>query len=191
MSMMLVTHDLGVVAGRTDEIAVMYAGQDRREGADAGRCSPNMRDALHRGAAEVDPEAREPQPQPARRSSRGRPPDLINPPKGCRFAPRCPYAQDRCREEEPPLREAEIPGHQFACWYPVGSPEGQEALERNRRSARPDRDRHHGSSRRSPSRRHVGSLMAGSGTAHLRDSTEHPAARRAARRRVPARQHAA
>ena len=43
MAMILVTHDLGVVAGRTDEIAVMYAGPDRREGADAASCSTDMR----------------------------------------------------------------------------------------------------------------------------------------------------
>ena len=54
----------------------------------------------------------------------GRPPDLLNPPKGCRFAPRCPYAQQRCIDEEPPLvATAEDPDHLYACWYPVGSPE--------------------------------------------------------------------
>ena len=68
----------------------------------------------------------------ALRSIAGRPPDLIHPPKGCRFSPRCPYAQDRCREEEPPLQEAETPGHLYACWYPVGTPEGADALARNR-----------------------------------------------------------
>ena len=53
-------------------------------------------------------------------------PDLINPPKGCRFSPRCPCAQDRCRDEAPPLVEAETPGHLYACWYPVGSDVWQE-----------------------------------------------------------------
>jgi peptide/nickel transport system ATP-binding protein len=61
----------------------------------------------------------------------GRPPDLVNPPKGCNFAPRCKYAQPRCHEENPPLVEAETPGHAYRCFYPVGTPEGQEALERN------------------------------------------------------------
>jgi oligopeptide/dipeptide ABC transporter ATP-binding protein len=55
------------------------------------------------------------------RAIAGRPPDLINPPKGCRFSPRCPYVQERCLTEAPPLLEAETPGHTFACWYPVGS----------------------------------------------------------------------
>jgi peptide/nickel transport system ATP-binding protein len=61
----------------------------------------------------------------------GRPPDLINPPKGCNFSPRCPYAQDKCREEEPPLQTADAAGHEYACWFPVGTPEGADALRRN------------------------------------------------------------
>jgi oligopeptide/dipeptide ABC transporter ATP-binding protein len=56
----------------------------------------------------------------------GRPPDLVNPPKGCRFAPRCAYARDRCHVEQPPLVAAERPDHVYACWYPVGSPEFEE-----------------------------------------------------------------
>jgi oligopeptide/dipeptide ABC transporter ATP-binding protein len=66
----------------------------------------------------------------------GRPPDLANPPKGCRFAPRCPYARERCHAEEPPLVEAETPGHTYACWYPVGSAAYYETLEQ--RQAQPD-----------------------------------------------------
>ncbi len=53
----------------------------------------------------------------------GRPPDLVNPPRGCRFAPRCPYARSRCHEEEPVLTPADHPDHVYACFYPVGSPE--------------------------------------------------------------------
>jgi peptide/nickel transport system ATP-binding protein len=61
----------------------------------------------------------------------GRPPDLVNPPVGCRFAPRCPYARERCQNEEPPLTPtADDPSHSFACWYPVGSPEYQETRAR-------------------------------------------------------------
>ena len=65
MSMILVTHDLGVVAGRTDEIAVMYAGKivEQAPTRDAVR---QHEDAVHRGAAEEHPEAREPEPHPAR-----------------------------------------------------------------------------------------------------------------------------
>jgi peptide/nickel transport system ATP-binding protein len=50
----------------------------------------------------------------------GRPPDLVNPPPGCRFAPRCRYVQDKCLTELPPLVESE-PGHSYRCWFPVGS----------------------------------------------------------------------
>jgi len=56
----------------------------------------------------------------------GRPPDLVNPPQGCRFAPRCAYARDRCHVEEPPLVATADPEHLYACWYPVGSPEFRE-----------------------------------------------------------------
>jgi peptide/nickel transport system ATP-binding protein len=49
----------------------------------------------------------------------GRPPDLINPPTGCKFAPRCPYAQQKCRDAEPPLRTVGSPDHLFACWFPL------------------------------------------------------------------------
>ena len=51
----------------------------------------------------------------------GRPPDLITPPTGCSFAPRCPYAGDKCLTEIPEL-EAASADHFFACWHPVGSP---------------------------------------------------------------------
>ena len=61
----------------------------------------------------------------------GRPPDLVDLPTGCRFAARCAYVQDRCREEQPPLRPGAVPGHEFRCWFPVGTPEGDDALARN------------------------------------------------------------
>jgi peptide/nickel transport system ATP-binding protein len=61
----------------------------------------------------------------------GRPPNLLDPPAGCKFEPRCAYAQDRCRDEEPPLLPGSSPGHEFRCWFPVGTPEGTQALEKN------------------------------------------------------------
>src|SRR4029077_5053931 len=62
----------------------------------------------------------------------GRPPDLVAPPTGGRFAARCVYAQDRCREEQPPLRPGVVPGHEFRCWVPVGTADGGGAAARNR-----------------------------------------------------------
>ena len=128
MSLILVTHDLGVVAGHTDEIAVMYAGR-LVEQAPTRTLFTQMKmpytEALMESIPKLD------QPSHTRlRSIPGRPPDLVNPPPGCPFAPRCAYARDRCREERPELVDATSPGHRYACWYPVGSPEYHETRER-------------------------------------------------------------
>jgi peptide/nickel transport system ATP-binding protein len=128
MSLVLVTHDLGVVAGRTDEIMVMYAGKVV-ERAPTRLLFADMKmpytEALMRSVPKLD------QPSHTRLAAiGGRPPDLVHPPAGCRFAPRCPYASERCRDEEPPLVEAEQAGHLYACWYPVGSPENAEIVAR-------------------------------------------------------------
>jgi peptide/nickel transport system ATP-binding protein len=119
MSVILVTHDLGVVAGHTDEIIVMYAGQIV-ERAPTPVLFSEMRMPYTEALLESIPKLDDPS-HTRLRAIAGRPPDLINPPKGCRFSPRCPYVQDRCVAEAPPLFEAETPGHTFACWYPVGS----------------------------------------------------------------------
>jgi peptide/nickel transport system ATP-binding protein len=60
----------------------------------------------------------------------------VHPPTGCKFAPRCPYAQERCLTEEPPLAERDTPGHDFRCFFPVGTPDGDAALARNREQGR-------------------------------------------------------
>jgi peptide/nickel transport system ATP-binding protein len=129
MGMILVTHDLGVVAGRADEIAVMYAGKVVEKGP-ARVLFTDMKmpytEALLQSIPKIDDKS-----HTRLRVIGGRPPALISPPKGCRFAPRCPYAQDKCIDEEPPLLPASTPGHEFRCWFPVGTPEGKAALERN------------------------------------------------------------
>ncbi|MHB1487602.1 MAG: ABC transporter ATP-binding protein [Acidimicrobiales bacterium] len=133
MAMVLVTHDLGVVAGRTDEIAVMYAGKIV-ERAPTRTLFADMKMPYTQALLKSIPRLSDP--SHTRLSAiGGRPPDLVRPPPGCSFAPRCPYAQDRCRQQEPPLRDAVTPGHQFACWYPVGTPEGKAALARNQKEA--------------------------------------------------------
>jgi len=129
MAMVLVTHDLGVVAGHTDEVAVMYAGQIVEQ-APTTTLFASMR--MPYTAALLESIPRLENDSHTRLSViAGRPPDLVDPPPGCRFAPRCPYAQQRCREEQPPLIEADEPGHLYRCWYPVGTDKGREALERN------------------------------------------------------------
>ena len=116
IAMILVTHDLGVVAGRTDEIVVMYAGRVV-ERAPTTVLFSDMRmrytQALFRSIPRItDPGHRRLQ------AIGGRPPDLVAPPRGCSFAPRCRYARERCHVEEPPLTDAG-PGHAYACWYPA------------------------------------------------------------------------
>jgi peptide/nickel transport system ATP-binding protein len=129
MAMMFITHDLGVVAGRTDDTAVMYAGRVV-EKAPTRALFANMKMPYTEALMKSIPRLENPS-HSRLLAITGRPPSLINLPQGCRFAPRCPYAQERCREEEPPLRDAETPGHQYRCWFPVGTPEGKAALERN------------------------------------------------------------
>jgi oligopeptide/dipeptide ABC transporter ATP-binding protein len=131
MAMILVTHDLGVVAGRTDHIAVMYAGQIV-EKAPTKVLFSEMRMPYTEALLKSIPKIENPSHTRLLAIS-GRPPDLVSPPTGCRFAPRCLYVQDRCREEMPPLLEAETPGHLYRCWFPVGTPQGKAALEKNLR----------------------------------------------------------
>jgi oligopeptide/dipeptide ABC transporter ATP-binding protein len=128
MGMILVTHDLGVVANRADDIAVMYAGRIVEQAPTKDLFSHTRMpytEALLRSIPRLS------EPSHTRlRAIPGRPPDLAALPRGCPFAPRCPYVQDRCRREIPPARTAGA-GHRFSCWYPVGSPEGEDALARN------------------------------------------------------------
>ena len=129
MGMILVTHDLAVVAGRTDEVAVMYAGQIV-EKAPTAVLFGNVRMPYTEGLLRSIPKISEPS-HTRLRIIGGRPPDLVDPPAGCRFSPRCPYAQPLCHTDPPPLTPAETPGHVFRCWFPVGTDAGREALERN------------------------------------------------------------
>ncbi|MFZ0668126.1 MAG: ABC transporter ATP-binding protein [Acidimicrobiales bacterium] len=134
MAMVLVTHDLGVVANRADDIIVMYAGRIV-EHAPTRELFEHTRMPYTEALLRAIPRLEDPS-HVRLEAIPGRPPDLANPPAGCKFAPRCPYAQPRCETEEPPLRNAS-PGHLFRCWYPVGSPEGEQALASNLRADLP------------------------------------------------------
>ena len=120
MAVILVTHDLGVIAGRADRVAVMYAGKIA-ELSDTETLFARPRhpysEALFQALPDKAADAGE-----RLYSIPGLPPDLVNPPTGCRFAARCRYVTDRCREEEPRLT-GEVAGHEFRCFYPVGPSE--------------------------------------------------------------------
>ncbi len=119
MATLLVTHDMGVVAGRTSRINVMYAGR-LVETAPTDRLFSAMRHPYTQALLGSIPRL-ESDNTKALVSIPGIPPDLTNPPPGCRFAPRCPRASEKCGEHEPPLR-GDDRGHQFACWHPVDGP---------------------------------------------------------------------
>lgn len=120
MSIILVTHDLGVVAGRAHDIAVMYAGEIVEKAPSAelfGSVKHPYTEALLRSIPKLEMVK-----HTRLDAIEGRPPDLVNLPVGCKFAPRCPYAQDRCRIEEPVLRPITDAGdHVVACHFPVGT----------------------------------------------------------------------
>ena len=118
MAMILVTHDLGVAAGRTHEIAVMYAGKIVEQ-ASATELFDHTRMPYTRALMESIPRL-DNAPHTRLNSINGRPPDLIDPPPGCRFAPRCTHLGARCHEEEPPMRSDNGGSHRYACWYPLG-----------------------------------------------------------------------
>jgi len=115
MGLMLITHDLGVVAQTAQRVIVMYAARRSRRPMST-RCSP-ARGIPIRGAHGLDPACRRRMPArcAARRNSRTVP-SLTKLPAGCAFAPRCSLAIDRCREQYPPLQDWAAPsGRLLAC----------------------------------------------------------------------------
>jgi oligopeptide/dipeptide ABC transporter ATP-binding protein len=116
-AMILVTHDLGVVAGHTDKIAVMYAG-DVVEYAPTRQLFTNMKMPYTEALLKSIPRLETPT------GSRlpvieGRLPDPTKDEPGCPFASRCPYVQDKCRAEKPPLTDGGNK-HFYRCWFPIG-----------------------------------------------------------------------
>ncbi|PKL23571.1 MAG: dipeptide/oligopeptide/nickel ABC transporter ATP-binding protein [Spirochaetae bacterium HGW-Spirochaetae-3] len=114
LSFIFITHDLSLEAEVSDRICVMYAGKIAELGTNGqiygaqGPMHPYTEKLLQATPLlrkKVDSLSYIP----------GTPPDLIDPPKGCRFHPRCHKVMDKCSREEPPLLEIE-PGHMVACW---------------------------------------------------------------------------
>lgn len=111
MSLLLITHNMGIVAEICDRVAVMYAGRV----VEIGSVNQVFHKPLHpysQGllASIISLETKE------LHSIEGSPPDLVFPPTGCHFHPRCKYSQQICSEKNPPLVEFE-PGHFAACHF--------------------------------------------------------------------------
>ncbi len=110
MSIIYISHDIAVIAQVTDTIGVMYAGKMVELGPTA-EVFARPRHPYAYLLLSSTPSVTGPRRKLA--PLEGEPPDLLNPPTGCRFHPRCPYATDQCVTEEPPM---EGHGHQVACW---------------------------------------------------------------------------
>jgi len=113
MSLLLITHDLGIVAGMADRVAVMYAGKIVEIG--------NYRDIYYhmkhpytRGLLSSAPRLNVEKGK-TMEAIAGMPPNLENEFKGCAFVPRCKYCMDKCKEKEPPLHDFGN-GHHASCW---------------------------------------------------------------------------
>lgn len=117
MSMVLVTHDLGVVANHTDFVAVMYAGEIVEQ-ASTTELFANMKMPYTRALLESIPNI-EMKSGARLKVIEGRLPNPVDRPKGCGFVTRCTYAQQKCHDEHPPLVDAGN-GHLYRCWYPLG-----------------------------------------------------------------------
>jgi peptide/nickel transport system ATP-binding protein len=117
MAILLITHDLGVIAGRADRVCVMYAGKIVEE-AGIEELFSTVRHPYTEALLESIPKPNQDQSVPLY-SVPGIPPDLARPPAACRFHPRCRYAMDECRTREP-LLDGDNAAHVYACYHPVG-----------------------------------------------------------------------
>jgi peptide/nickel transport system ATP-binding protein len=118
MGIILITHDMGVIAGRADRVAVMYAGR-KVETAETVELFTSVRHPYTEALLASIPQLDQDKTQELY-SIPGLPPDLRRPPLACRFSPRCAFATQRCRTEDPPLA-GEDPGHPYACFHPRDS----------------------------------------------------------------------
>jgi peptide/nickel transport system ATP-binding protein len=126
MSIIYISHDIAVIAEVTDSLGVMYAGKLVEYGPTASvfaRPRHPYAYLLLRSTPSISGPRRQLAPL------EGEPPDLLDPPTGCRFHPRCPFATEQCERDEPPLEEIGG-GHRVACWHHDQVPELEEALQR-------------------------------------------------------------
>ncbi len=111
-SMILITHDMSVVSEVCDRVAVMYGGQI----AEYGKTRQIIKEPYHPyslGLRNAFPDITKDSQTLV--SIEGAPPDLIEPETGCRFAPRCPFAEDKCRDDTPELLETDVSDHKVRC----------------------------------------------------------------------------
>ncbi len=117
MSVMLITHNLGIVSGYTDDVAVMYAGKIVEKcSTDELISNPIMpyTEALMNSAPSLADA-----PHTRLQAIPGLPPNLLNLPEGCSFQSRCNYKEEKCSSYAPDLTTIKDPDHKFACWYPL------------------------------------------------------------------------
>jgi oligopeptide/dipeptide ABC transporter ATP-binding protein len=118
MGVLLITHDMGVIAGRTDRVVVMYGGKKAEE-ATTTQLFTSMRHPYSEALLASMPNL-ENTTKHELKSIVGLPPDLTREIVGCRFAPRCVFAQETCHKVDPPLT---FDGdHAYACFFPVNGP---------------------------------------------------------------------
>jgi peptide/nickel transport system ATP-binding protein len=127
MSVILITHNLGIVSGYTDHVAVMYAGKIVEKCSTSELISkpimpytealmnsaPSLADAPHTRLQAIP----------------GLPPNLLNLPAGCSFNSRCTYKDEKCSSDVPDLTSLNNSDHSFACWYPLGQSAAEEAIK--------------------------------------------------------------
>jgi oligopeptide/dipeptide ABC transporter ATP-binding protein len=119
VALLLISHDLGVMAGLADDVAVMYAGRIVEHGPAEqvfAKSHHPYTGGLLRSVPRIDDEVRERLP-----SIPGAPPSLLIVDPGCPFRPRCPLAMPKCAVEDPPLEGVESASHRAACWAAVRS----------------------------------------------------------------------
>ena len=117
-AIILITHDMGVIAETCDNVAVMYAGKVV-ESCSIFELFDAPRHPYTRGLLDSIPRRGLSKEQPLT-TLEGVVPSMLEPPPGCRFADRCERAEPRCRQEEPLLEETSVPGHKVACHLPLG-----------------------------------------------------------------------
>jgi peptide/nickel transport system ATP-binding protein len=133
MAMLLITHDMGVIAGHADRVNVMYAGR-LVETTETGQLFAHMHHPYTQALLASIPQLTQDRSQRLLNIP-GIPPDLGHPPAGCRFAARCSKATDKCRADEPSLI-GESADHRYSCWHPVDGPLAPDEVEAAARAAR-------------------------------------------------------